>query len=220
MGVIPDYFADTVALLKRTDFTKVDIITIAYGTNDWNFGLALDNSSDKKDIDTYCGALRYSIEKILSRYRHIKIFLCTPIIRFFLDSNNDVIDDSDTHLNTNNLKLTDFVAAMKDIAKEYHLPCTDNYYSLGINQQNRLYYFPATDGTHPIYTGCHLIAENMAHALTGDYTSQPLETKLDTTKIKTSNSTTAGDVYDVTYINTMIGNVETVLATLTTGNGV
>lgn len=36
--------------------------------------------------------------------------------------------------------------------------------------------------------------------------------KLDTSKVKNANSTTAGDVYDVRYINTMIGNIETLLA--------
>ena len=217
---IPEYFAETVTLLKSIDFSKVDIITIAYGTNDWNFGMAMDNASDKQDIDTYCGGLRYGIEKILNRYPHIKIFLCTPIFRYFLDSSYAVIDDSDTHLNTNNVKLTDFLAGLKGVAEEYHLPCIDNYYALGFNRLNRLYYFPSNDGTHPIYTGCHLIAENMAHALTGDYTSQPIDTKVDKTKIKTANSTTAGDVYDVTYINTMIGDVESILTTLTTGSGV
>lgn len=44
--------------------------------------------------------------------------------------------------------------------------------------------------------------------------------KLDTSKVKSSSSTTTGDVYDVTYINTMLGDIETILTTLTTGNGV
>ena len=39
-------------------------------------------------------------------------------------------------------------------------------------------------------------------------------TKLDTSKVKSSQSTTSGDVYDVTYINTMIGNIETLLQAL------
>lgn len=43
---------------------------------------------------------------------------------------------------------------------------------------------------------------------------------LDTSKVKNANSTTAGDVYDVRYINSMIGDVETILTTLTTGSGV
>ena len=36
--------------------------------------------------------------------------------------------------------------------------------------------------------------------------------KLDTSKVKNANSTTAGDVYDVRYINTMLGNIESLLA--------
>ena len=49
---------------------------------------------------------------------------------------------------------------------------------------------------------------------------QDISGKLNTSKVKNANSTTAGDVYDVRYINTMIGNVETILTTLTTGSGV
>ena len=44
--------------------------------------------------------------------------------------------------------------------------------------------------------------------------------KLNSSKVKNANSTTAGDVYDVRYINNMIGDVETILITLTTGSGV
>ena len=36
--------------------------------------------------------------------------------------------------------------------------------------------------------------------------------KLDASKVKSSNSTTSGDVYDVTYINTMLGDIETLLS--------
>lgn len=59
------------------------------------------------------------------------------------------------------------------------------------------------------------------------YTGQEIDagiakanTSLDTSKVKNANSTTAGDVYDVRYINSMIGDVETILTTLTTGSGV
>ena len=51
-------------------------------------------------------------------------------------------------------------------------------------------------------------------------TYQDISGKLDTSKVKNANSTTAGDVYDVRYINNMIGDVETILTRLTTGSGV
>lgn len=40
---------------------------------------------------------------------------------------------------------------------------------------------------------------------------QDISGKLNTSQVKNANSTTAGDVYDVRYINTMIGNIETLL---------
>lgn len=214
-SVIPDYFAEAVALLKSIDFSKVDMITIAYGTNDWNFGTnPIDNPNNSKDINSYAGAIRYSIEKILTAYPHIKIFLCTPIYRVMLnDSTHAVEGDSDTAVNVNGKKLTDFIEKLKQVSLEYHLTYIDNYYGLGMNRTNWLYYFKNTDGTHPIITGIHLIAEHMAQVLVGDYTTPSI-------KVKTENSTTTGEVYDVTYINTMIGDVETILTTLTTGSGV
>lgn len=41
---------------------------------------------------------------------------------------------------------------------------------------------------------------------------QDISGKLDTTKVKNAQSTTAGDVYDVTYINTALGDIETLLS--------
>lgn len=42
--------------------------------------------------------------------------------------------------------------------------------------------------------------------------SNALNNKVDTSKVKNANSTTAGDVYDVRYINTMIGDIESLLS--------
>lgn len=54
--------------------------------------------------------------------------------------------------------------------------------------------------------------------LTNYYTKNELNTllnnKLDTTKVKTTISTTSGDVYDVTYINSIIGDISSALDTI------
>ena len=39
LGGQPSYFSETVTLLKSIDWSKVDIITISYGTNDFTNGL-------------------------------------------------------------------------------------------------------------------------------------------------------------------------------------
>ena len=40
---------------------------------------------------------------------------------------------------------------------------------------------------------------------------QDISGKLDTSKVKNAQSTTVGDVYDVRYINSVIGDIETLL---------
>ena len=40
---------------------------------------------------------------------------------------------------------------------------------------------------------------------------QDISGKLDTSKVKSAYSTTSGDVYDVSYINSTIGDIETLL---------
>lgn len=162
---LPGYFAEAIAILKSLDFSKVDIITIAYGTNDWNSDDNMENNNDLYSKDTFAGALRYSIEKLLTAYPNLKIFICSQTYRWFPDDNGNFIEDSDTKENGYKVKLTDYVAKTEEIAKAYHLPFIDNYYSLGFNKFNRSKYFKTTDGTHPLPEGNVLIAEHMANEL-------------------------------------------------------
>ena len=162
---LPGYFAEAIAILKSLDFSKVDIITIAYGTNDWNSNDNIENNNNLYSKDTFAGALRYSIEKLLTAYPNLKIFICSQTYRWFPDDNGNFIEDSDTKENGYKVKLTDYVAKTEEIAKAYHLPFIDNYYSLGFNKFNRSKYFKTTDGTHPLPEGCRLIAEHMANEL-------------------------------------------------------
>lgn len=155
-------FTPTVATLKSIDFSAVDIITIAYGTNDFTANVPLEHATDKLNKYTFAGALRYSIETILTAHPHIKIYVCTPIYRFYLDNAGEYSNDSDTEKNTNEATLVDFAEKAIEVAREYHLPYIDNYNDLGFNKFTRLEYFSATDGTHPNLDGRHLIARHMA----------------------------------------------------------
>ena len=162
---MPSYFIETRTLLESINFNDVDIITIAYGTNDFTANVNLDSDSNIYDITTFAGALRHSIEKLLGKYPHLKIFVCGQTYRFWMDSEGVFTDDSDTRTNSNGAKLTDFVAKTKDVSKDYHLKFIDNYYELGINKYNRSHWFPSNDGTHHNPLGGKLIAEHMANEL-------------------------------------------------------
>jgi lysophospholipase L1-like esterase len=158
-SAVPSYFAETVALLKTIDFEKVNIITIAYGTNDHN-GISLDNATK----NSFAGALRYSIETIITAYPHLKIFICSPTYRFWMDANGAFTEDSDTKTGGYGYTLIELLEKAREVAEEYKMPFIDNYH-IGINKFNRGYYFPATDGVHHNITGRKLIAEHIAKEL-------------------------------------------------------
>jgi lysophospholipase L1-like esterase len=143
--------AKRLEVLKSIDFDEVDIVTIEYGTNE--YGYTQDDATDPYNTNTYGGAIRYCVEKLLSLYPQIKICFFTPIYRYFSSSG----DDSDTHEHpTMHGKLTDNVATMKMVANEYKLPCIDMYYTGGINKYNWSHYLNE-DGTHPNSDGRKLL---------------------------------------------------------------
>ena len=145
-------YTEKLATLKSIDFSKVDIITIAYGTNDFS------GSTSQTEFKE---ALRHSIETISNAYPNIKIVLCTPIYRFWMDENGEFLEDSDTYVKSN-YKLTDFVQWIKGVGSEYNLYVIDNYNDSGINSTNREVLY---DGTHPNEIGIKMIAENMTKKL-------------------------------------------------------
>lgn len=139
-----DYFPDQLEILKGIDFNAVDSILIHYGTNDFAAGVAVDNASDPDDYATLCGALRYSIEKLLGAYPKLKIFVSLPVFRYWTASDGTVTY-SDTYL-ANGKTLPVFVEALRAVALEYNLPVIDGYYGLGINKDNASAFL--SDGTH------------------------------------------------------------------------
>ena len=160
----PTTFPVRLATLKAIDFSEVDIVTIAYGTNDWNSGYVIDNEQNPKDLLSYCGAFRYGVEKLLTAYPKIRVYTCTPIFRTRLDDNHQVIEYSDTWT-VNGHTLPDFVAALKAVSAEYGIKCIDNYFELGFNKMNRLIYYRENDGTHPSPAGRERIARHIAEEI-------------------------------------------------------
>ena len=145
-------------ILKSIDFSKLKIITVAYGTNDWyNSSSPIDNPENKYDTNTFCGALRYGIEKIINKYPKILICLCSPIYRYLVTEQ----EDGDTLENPAGDTLKDYVDAVERIALEYHLPFF-NHYNIGINYYNRATYLQQAS-THLTYTdGAKLVGDRLA----------------------------------------------------------
>ena len=136
----PDYFASQLAVLKSIDFATVDAIVIHYGTNDFAASVQIDDSNNILSTDTVCGALRYSINKLLTAFPKIKIFVSLPIYRTW-----DGVG-AETYKNSLEKTLPEYDSAMKTAAEDYNLPTIDGYKRLAINSINSSAYL--SDGTH------------------------------------------------------------------------
>jgi hypothetical protein len=135
-------------LFGMVDFSKIEVITIAYGTNDWNSNTPLDNTDNRLDTSTYKGGLRYAIENLQTAYPGITLIMLSPIYRYWSDSSDySTVDrDSDGRTNSLGLKLIDYVTAMEEVADEYHLPYFNNYDNIGLNRYTASTWL--RDGTH------------------------------------------------------------------------
>lgn len=158
------YAEEPLALIKATDFSNVDIVTIGYGTNDFTGNNTLDNSENPLDTSTVGGALRYSIETLLTAFPNLRIVILSLTYRFWIDDSNAYTEDSNSRANSKGDTILDYNAKLKEVAEEYNLPFIDNY-NIGIGKFNRYQYFPVTDGTHHNETGRKLIASHLAKKL-------------------------------------------------------
>lgn len=156
--------AEHLAELKTVDWSAVDFITIAYGTNDIANSVVIDDESNPKSTATVLGALRYSLDTILTAYPHIKVLILTPIYRYWEGENID--SDEKTFSGKH---FTDFVDGLLSVAKEYKIPAVDMYRTLGFNSLNRSYYFPSNDGTHPNEYGREVMGCKVAVRLLAEY---------------------------------------------------
>lgn len=135
-----DYFTEQLSTLKGIDFSSVDAVVIHYGTNDFAANVTIDDATDVAKTTTVCGALRYSIRKLLTAYPKLKIYISLPLYRMW-----DGVG-AETHTNSLGKKLSEYNAAIKAVAAEFNLPVIDGYGRLGINALNDSAY--STDGTH------------------------------------------------------------------------
>lgn len=142
-----EYFADQLLLLESIDFNEVDAAVIHYGTNDFaaGNGIAVDNPENPLDYETLCGALRYSVEKLLGAYPKLKIYVSLPVYRYWTEEDGTIIY-AEEYKNKSGHTLIEFCEALRGVAEEYNLPVIDGYRELGVNRINASAFL--SDGTH------------------------------------------------------------------------
>ena len=155
---IPAQAPQVTALLKNLDFSTIDYVTIALGTNDWGgTGAVIDNTENKYDTTAVCGALRHSIETILNAYPKVIIIILSTIYRAKITEGAY----TDQGANGRGYTLQDLNTALRGVADEYHLKFIDNF-NVGFNKWTCPQYYASNDGTHPDIAGFEVLAENIS----------------------------------------------------------
>jgi len=126
------------------------------------------NSASDADAtgDTFKGAINLSLDKLMTRYPNLKILLVTPVWRSRQVNGDDL--ESDNNPNSLGLYLRDYVEAIKDMGKKYHVPVLDLYNTSGINKYTKELYL-SSDGLHPNSTGYTHLANLIAAKLSSTY---------------------------------------------------
>ena len=162
-------FDDNIAIAARlaaVDWSTVDYIVAAYGTNDYGSpDVPLGTTTDTTGA-TFKGAINYAVNKICTAYPNIKILFVSPIWRSRYNSGDG--NDSDVYANSRGNYLLDFVDAMKQMAELNKMPCIDMYRTSGINKYNGATLL--SDGLHPVAgVGYQRIAEKIAAGLVANW---------------------------------------------------
>ena len=149
--------------LKNIDFNNIDIVTIAYGTNDCGFNIKIGNINDESK-ETFAGAINYTIKRLQTAFPHLEIILVTPIFRSMSWTSTDYAVLCDVKANNNQDYLIDFVNMMCEIGAVRNIKVIDNFHNTGINKYNINYYL--SDGVHPkVETGVPAIAKSIANGI-------------------------------------------------------
>lgn len=147
------YFEDRMKELSAIDFSKVELLVIEHGTNDYNCGIKLDNPEDLYDITTFGGAIRHSLKVLKEAYPDLQIVIMSPVYCEFGMDGEKKCYSWDWGYGT----LEDYIQLEKEIAAEYGVLYLDAYTGSGICEENAK--ICLADGLHLTEEGAGMLGD-------------------------------------------------------------
>ena len=146
-------------LLDTIDFSAAKTVFIQLGTNDWNYDLALGETTDTKDAETVCGGIRYAIEYIIEHNSLVKLCVVLPFNRAPYGSSYQYNWGYGGY-NNSHKTLKDYCSAIKTICEEYGVQYIDCTLNSSIGRLNIKSMCP--DGTHPSKAAHNILGHEFA----------------------------------------------------------
>lgn len=135
------YFPETIRTLENVNMSEIDIVTLAFGTNDWG------NAHTQIQI---LSALESIIDTIQINFPKVRILVITPIYRFFGTSAASGDSDTVTEIGTTNIGYTlkELALKIEETAKNKRVSVLNAYQEMPLSRNNALTYFDPNDKTH------------------------------------------------------------------------
>ena len=125
---------------QATDFTKYDLVTLAYGVNDWNTQQPLGAMSDDFDFNatptTICGAMRKTIETIIASNPLCKIVVITPLNCWWHSDISGEETNWALGCEWNGITLEEVFNLEKEVCEYYGIEMIDMTHSSVVNRKN------------------------------------------------------------------------------------
>ena len=226
-GSVFRYFPETVKALKELDFSELDIVTLAYGTNDW---------TNEEELEYMLEHFRQSIDKIQLNWPLLRILVITPIWRYFGSGNKN--GDNQTGYGEG-YTLREWAKKIEEAAKEKHISVLNAYENMPLSINNASTYFDTNsstadglDHTHLNEKGNQVYAQIICGKLCSICASDAPEVEADPTSLKidetlrfnekgilgvnTATEAQEDNTLPITSaaVHTAVGNIEALLATI------
>lgn len=152
-------------LVDTIDFSDCDMVTLAYGVNDWKYtGVNIGTMDDDIDtVNSMISNMRYVIKKILTDNPYCKIFVITPINCRSLGTYDTNWGIGYTGVNSSGGSLENIFQAIKTVCEYHGVEMIDMTHSSIVNRENIRTML--ADYVHPTVE-CHkLMARELAKKL-------------------------------------------------------
>lgn len=149
--------------LAEIDFTKVEIVLIEKGLNDYHGGTPIDNPQDPYDEYTFLGALRSAVADLRSMNPEVRILFITPTYTWYtaweltceeMDNGGGILED--------------YVEAQRMLGEELGVETVDLYHDFFPHEKWEDWEQSMMDGLHPNEEGRERIAQKIAGVLRGE----------------------------------------------------
>lgn len=142
-------------------FANCDLVTLAYGVNDWHYGVDIGTINDSASLGTtMCSNMKYCIEKIMNDNPLCKIIVILPMNNSAFGTGNTKANNWGYGADVNGHTLKDIVDLEIEICNYYGIEYVTQSV---VNREN--IQAVLSDGTHPIAELYPVMGANLARQI-------------------------------------------------------